>query len=69
MQCVVRIVLDEVARYSFLVGLLHSLLHAGLSRRTALAIWHQPKNAPTQMAVSQYLHPTPQSNSHETDRK
>ena len=25
-------------RYSFLVGLFHSLLHAGLSRRTALAI-------------------------------
>jgi hypothetical protein len=24
-----------------LVGLFHSLLHAGLSRRTALAIWHQ----------------------------
>src|SRR5882757_1955506 len=28
----------RVVRYSFLVGLLHSLLHAGLSRRTKLAI-------------------------------
>jgi hypothetical protein len=28
----------RAVRYSFLVGLLHSLLHAGLSRRTALAI-------------------------------
>src|ERR1700721_3083796 len=28
----------RVVRYSFLVGLLHSLLHAGLSRRTDLAI-------------------------------
>ena len=27
-----------MVRYSFLVGLFHSLLHAGLSRRTALAI-------------------------------
>jgi hypothetical protein len=31
----------RVVRYSFLVGLLHSLLHAGLSRRTASAIWQQ----------------------------
>jgi hypothetical protein len=31
----------RAVRYSFLVGLFHSLLHAGLSRRTALAIWHQ----------------------------
>jgi hypothetical protein len=31
---------DRAVRYSFLVGLLHSLLHAGLSRRTALAILH-----------------------------
>jgi hypothetical protein len=30
-----------VVRYSFLVGLLHSLLHAGLSRRTELAIYRQ----------------------------
>ena len=29
----------RVVRYSFLVGLFHSLLHAGLSRRTDLAIW------------------------------
>jgi AraC-like DNA-binding protein len=28
----------RAVRYSFLVGLLHSLLHAGLSRRTALTI-------------------------------
>ena len=28
----------RVVRYSFLVGLLHSLLHAGLSRRTVLTI-------------------------------
>src|ERR1700692_584950 len=33
----------RVVRYSFLVGLLHSLLHAGLSRRTGSAIWHQPR--------------------------
>jgi hypothetical protein len=31
----------RAVRYSFLVGLFHSLLHAGLSRRTALAIFHQ----------------------------
>ena len=31
----------RVVRYSFLVGLLHSLLHAGLSRRTASAICTQ----------------------------
>ena len=31
----------RAVRYSFLVGLLHSLLHAGLSRRTALAIYRQ----------------------------
>ena len=31
----------RAVRYSFLVGLLHSLLHAGLARRTALAISHQ----------------------------
>src|SRR6202040_3895208 len=31
----------RVVRYSFLVGLLHSLLHAGLSRRTDLAIYRQ----------------------------
>src|SRR5260370_31411051 len=30
----------RVVRYSFLVGLLHSLLHAGLSRRTDSAIMH-----------------------------
>jgi hypothetical protein len=30
----------RVVRYSFLVGLLHSLLHAGLARRTDLAICH-----------------------------
>jgi len=30
-----------VVRYSFLVGLLHSLLHAGLSRRTDSAMLHQ----------------------------
>src|ERR1700748_2434308 len=35
----------RVVRYSFLVGLFHSLLHAGLSRRTALAIYHQLKLA------------------------
>ncbi|HTF68996.1 MAG TPA: hypothetical protein VK638_40585, partial [Edaphobacter sp.] len=28
----------RVVRYSFLVGLFHSLLHAGLSRRTALPV-------------------------------
>ena len=28
----------RVVRYSFLVGLFHSLLHAGLARRTELAI-------------------------------
>ena len=33
----------RVVRYSFLVGLLHSLLHAGLSRRTDLAIMRHPK--------------------------
>jgi hypothetical protein len=33
----------RVVRYSFLVGLLHSLLHAGLARRTTLAIVLQPK--------------------------
>src|SRR5271169_3453721 len=32
----------RAVRYSFLVGLFHSLLHAGLSRRTALAIWTKP---------------------------
>jgi hypothetical protein len=31
----------RVVRYSFLVGLLHSLLHAGLSWRTDSAIWRQ----------------------------
>ena len=30
----------RVVRYSFLVGLLHSLLHAGLSRRTDLTVSH-----------------------------
>ena len=30
----------RAVRYSFLVGLFHSLLHAGLSRRTALAMMH-----------------------------
>src|SRR5260370_23773837 len=35
----------RVVRYSFLVGLLHSLLHAGLSRRSDLAIYHQPRGA------------------------
>jgi hypothetical protein len=34
----------RVVRYSFLVGLFHSLLHAGLSRRTALAIMRRPSN-------------------------
>src|ERR1700677_4157674 len=34
-QCKTR---GRAVRYSFLVGLFHSLLHAGLSRRTALAI-------------------------------
>src|SRR6266851_7271162 len=33
----------RAVRYSFLVGLLHSLLHAGLSRRTALAILHHSR--------------------------
>src|SRR5258708_2308334 len=32
----------RVVRYSFLVGLLHSLLHAGLSRRTDMAICTKP---------------------------
>src|SRR5271170_2935619 len=32
----------RVVRYSFLVGLLHSLLHAGLARRAALAICTNP---------------------------
>src|SRR5258708_22962249 len=31
----------RVVRYSFLVGLFHSLLHAGLSRRTDSAILHK----------------------------
>src|SRR5208283_5587003 len=31
----------RVVRYFFLVGLFHSLLHAGLPRRTAKAIFHQ----------------------------
>src|SRR5271170_4904200 len=30
----------RVVRYSFLVGLFHSLLHAGLARHTALAMMH-----------------------------
>jgi hypothetical protein len=37
----------RVVRCSFLVGLFHSLLHAGLSRRTALAIYHETRNAPS----------------------
>ncbi|HZL67963.1 MAG TPA: hypothetical protein VFC29_11600, partial [Candidatus Limnocylindrales bacterium] len=35
----------RVVRYSFLVGLFHSLLHAGLARRTEKAIFHQMTNA------------------------
>src|ERR1035438_5652913 len=35
----------RVVRYSFLVGLFHSLLHAGLARRTEMAIFHQMTNA------------------------
>jgi len=31
-----------VDRYSFLVRIFHSLLHAGLSRRTVIAILQQP---------------------------
>jgi hypothetical protein len=31
----------RVVRYSFLVGLFHSLLHAGLSRRSDSACWRQ----------------------------
>jgi adenylosuccinate lyase len=31
--------------YSFLVGLFHSLLHAGLARRTALAILHKRRDS------------------------
>src|ERR1700757_1416087 len=34
-------------RYSFLVGLLHSLLHAGLSRRTASAMMRSLIGAPS----------------------
>ena len=42
----------RVVRYSFLVGLLHSLLHAGLSRRTELAILRPLTPAtPTQFPV------------------
>jgi hypothetical protein len=37
----VRKTRSRVVRYSFLVGLLHSLLPAGLSRRTYSAISHQ----------------------------
>src|SRR5260370_17708264 len=36
----------RVVRYSFLVGLLHSLLHADLSRRTDLAITRSPSPRP-----------------------
>jgi hypothetical protein len=35
----------RVVPYSFLVGLFHSLLHAGLARRTASAITRQSRNA------------------------
>ena len=37
----------RVVRYSFLVGLLHSLLHAGLSRRTELAIMRSSSSSKT----------------------
>ena len=36
----------RAVRYSFLVGLFHSLLHTGLSRRTASAIWRHSRSAP-----------------------
>jgi hypothetical protein len=49
----------RAVRYSFLVGLFHSLLHAGLSRRTALAIKRQPRILRTPvcaaMSVSQTI--------------
>ena len=35
----VRKTRGRAVRYSFLAGLFHSLLHAGLARRTTLAIW------------------------------
>jgi len=34
----------RAVRYSFLVGLFHSLIHAGLARRTALAIYHSSRS-------------------------
>jgi hypothetical protein len=41
-----------VVRYSFLVGLFHSLLHAGLARRTAWTISHKkaPRTEPPETA-------------------
>jgi hypothetical protein len=42
-----------VVRYSFLVRLFHPLLHAGLSRRTALAIIRQQRPTPN-IAFAQY---------------
>jgi hypothetical protein len=40
-----------VVRYSFLVGLFHSLLHAGLARRTDSAILRQSRLVPDEMRV------------------
>ena len=45
----------RAVRYSFLVGLFHSLLHAGLSRRTELAIWHKFRSIPGNIVVSEDL--------------
>ena len=41
----------RVVRYSFLVGLSHSLLHAGLSRRTASAISRKPAMMERQVSL------------------
>jgi len=46
----------RVVRYSFLVGLLHSLLHAGLPRRTDSAIWRQPKHIYVNPSFSTRVH-------------
>jgi hypothetical protein len=49
----------RAVRYSFLVGLFHSLLHAGLSRRTAMAIYRQARTIPDQCAVVAYHSASP----------
>src|SRR5271169_2063794 len=48
----------RAVRYSFLVGLLHSLPHAGLSRRTALAILRiATPTRPSNAAVDEITRP------------